>query len=256
MVESVRRALLLLETLNSFGTTSVHQLHEVSKLPKSTIVRLLATLCKEGYVAKSRLQHGYQLTSRVRSLSSGYEVGNVVIDAAQPLAIEFTQTHSWPVAIATLDNGVMISRFSTTPQSPMSPHDGRINMRLNLLTRALGRAYLAACNDDERALILRMLRQSSHPEDKGAHNVGSVNAMLNQVRKVGFAIRPAYVEPKFSSTIAAPILLNGRVVASVGMTYFRSAIPKAKATSHYGPLVVRLSKTIGERAAALDAKSA
>ena len=104
MVESVRRALLLLESLNSFGTTSVHQLHEASKLPKSTIVRLLATLCEEGYVTKSRLQHGYQLTARVKSLSCGYEVGNVVVDAGQELAIEFTRAHRWPVAIATLDN--------------------------------------------------------------------------------------------------------------------------------------------------------
>ena len=43
-VESVRRAFALLEELNRQRINSVQHLHEVTALPKSTIVRLLETL--------------------------------------------------------------------------------------------------------------------------------------------------------------------------------------------------------------------
>ena len=42
-VESVRRALALLEELNRQRINSVQHLHEATALPKSTIVRLLET---------------------------------------------------------------------------------------------------------------------------------------------------------------------------------------------------------------------
>ena len=50
-VESVRRAFALLEELNRQRINSVQHLHEVTALPKSTIVRLLDTLRLLGYVA-------------------------------------------------------------------------------------------------------------------------------------------------------------------------------------------------------------
>lgn len=71
-VESVRRAFALLEELNRQRINSVQHLHEVTALPKSTIVRLLETLRLLGYVANDPRQGGYQVTSGVRALSSGF----------------------------------------------------------------------------------------------------------------------------------------------------------------------------------------
>ena len=55
-VESVRRAFALLEELNRQRINSVQHLHEVTALPKSTIVRLLETLRLLGYVANDPRQ--------------------------------------------------------------------------------------------------------------------------------------------------------------------------------------------------------
>jgi DNA-binding IclR family transcriptional regulator len=71
-VESVRRAFALLEELNRQRINSVQHLHEVTALPKSTIVRLLETLRLLGYVGNDPRQGGYQVTSGVRTLSSGF----------------------------------------------------------------------------------------------------------------------------------------------------------------------------------------
>jgi IclR family mhp operon transcriptional activator len=39
------------------------------------------------------------------------------------------------------------------------------------------------------------------------------------------------VEPHWSNTIAAPITVNRRVLATVGMTYFTSALDRAASSS-------------------------
>jgi IclR family transcriptional regulator, mhp operon transcriptional activator len=142
-VESVRRAFALLEELNRQRINSVQHLHEVTALPKSTIVRLLETLRLLGYVANDPRQGGYQVTSGVRGLSSGFHGDPLVVEAARSWAIEFTRRHKLPIGIAVFDQDAMVVRFSTTPDSPMSPFHATVNMRLPLLTRALGRAYIA-----------------------------------------------------------------------------------------------------------------
>src|SRR6202790_4365748 len=76
-----RRALALLEELNRQRINSIQHLHEATALPKSTIVRLLETLRLLGYVANDRRQGGYQVTSGVRGLSSGFHGDPLVVEA-------------------------------------------------------------------------------------------------------------------------------------------------------------------------------
>ena len=78
-VESVRRTLALLEELNRQRINSIQHLHEATALPKSTIVRLLETLRLLGYVANDPRQGGYQVTSGVRGLSSGFHGDPLVV---------------------------------------------------------------------------------------------------------------------------------------------------------------------------------
>ena len=135
-VESVRRAFALLEELNRQRINSVQHLHGATALPRSTIVRLLETLRLLGYVANDPRQGGYQVTSGVRALSSGFHGDPLVVEAARSWAIEFTRRHKLPIGVAVFDQDAMVVRFSTTRDSPMSPFHATVNMRLPLLTRA------------------------------------------------------------------------------------------------------------------------
>jgi IclR family mhp operon transcriptional activator len=156
-VEAVRRAFALLEELNRQRINSVQHLHKATALPKSTIVRLLETLRLLGYVANDPRQGGYQVTSGVRTLSSGFHGDPLVVEAARSWAIEFTRRHKLPIGDAVLDRDAMVVRFSTTRDSPMSPFHATVNMRLPLLTRAMGRSYIAFCPAAERNYILGVL---------------------------------------------------------------------------------------------------
>ena len=243
-VESVRRTLQILETLNRHKVVSVHMVHETTALPKATIVRLLKTLCVLGYVTNDRRQGGYTLTSRVNSLSNGFHGDPLVVEAARPWGIAFTQMFHWPIAIAVLDRDEVAVRFSTIPDSPISPFHGTINMRLSLLGRALGRAYLAFCAPSERSMLLNMLAASHRPEDALAQDRRHALWLLANIRRAGFAERDPAAQPSNSNTIAMPISNGSKILATVGMTYFKSALRREELLDTYVPLIATLARNI------------
>jgi IclR family mhp operon transcriptional activator len=251
-VESVRRAFALLEELNRQRITSVQHLHEVTQLPKSTIVRHLETLCILGYVTNDPRQGGYQVTSGVRSLSTGFHGDPLVVEAARPWAVEFTRQFKLPIGIGVFDQDTMVVRYSTTLDSPISPFHATVNMKLRMLTRAMGRAYLAFCPQAERDYIVGALASSEHPEDQAARNPDDVHEILVRVQRNGFAERSPAVEPRSSNTFGVPIMLNGNVLATIGLSYFTSSMPRAKAVSSYVPPLMELATKIESSVHALD----
>jgi len=226
-VQSVQRALILLAELNRQRVTSIAELHQRTRLPKPTIVRLLETLVGEGFVVSDSRVGGYQVTSKVAALSSGFHGAPMVIAAARPWAIDLTRRLKWPLAVAVLQQHAMIVRFSTIPESPVSPFHATINMRLSLVSRALGRAYLAYCPQEERRLLVRMLSTSAHAEDRPANLAGMVRQLVRTTRARGYAERDPNVEPRNSATIAMPIMAGDLVLATLGLTYFRSAVRRS-----------------------------
>lgn len=244
VVESVRRAFALLHELNRQRVTSVHHLHQTTGLPKSTIVRLLDTLVGLGYVVNDPRQGGYQVTSLVQSLSAGFHGDPLVVEAARPWAIAFTHKFQWPVAVAVLDRDAVAVRFSTIADSPVSPFHATINKRLQLLSRALGRAYIAFCPQAERSLLLDMLATSTDPEDLLARDRDAALTLLAMIRRTGFADRSAMVQPTSSSTLAVPVTLGRKVLGTVGVTFFTSAVPKAEAVARYVPALKEMAKNI------------
>ena len=223
-VRSVERALAILQAMNRRPVSSVDYLHKTTRLPKPTLVRLLHTMVKAGYLTNDARQAGYQLTSLVTSLSCGFHGDPLVVQAGQAWAVNLTRQLKWPVGIAVFDEDAVVIRYSTVADSPMSPFHATINMRLSLFSRALGRAYLAYCGDEQLNAIVTRCANSDDPENALAKDPGALRDMIGHVRSAGYAIRDRQVEPRNSNTIAMPIMVGGEVRASIGLTYFTSAI--------------------------------
>src|SRR5215469_8562728 len=90
-VEAAARTLLLLEELNRHRVASIDRLHKATRLPKSTVARLMKSLCAMGYAANDRRQGGYAVASLVKSLSNGFHGDPLVVVAARAWAIAFTR---------------------------------------------------------------------------------------------------------------------------------------------------------------------
>lgn len=247
-IRAIERAMNVLQELNLQPFNTIAHLHARTKLPKPTLVRILKTLEEAGYVENDARQGGYQVSALVTSLSSGFHKGPLVVEAGRAWAVAITRKHKWPLAIALPDYDEMVVRFSTVPDSLISPFHSTVNRRLSMLTRGLGLAYLAFLEKEELDLIVEILQRSDDAESALSHHPKELNRLLDQIRKDGYATRSSLVEPRNSNTIAVPIISQeGRVLASLGLTYFKSAFGSdQEACVRYAPILQSAATAISE----------
>ena len=250
-VQSVVRAIELLQALNRQPVSTIDVLHRQTGFPKPSIVRLLQTLEAKGLVRHAPQPGAYYLTFGVATLSSGYHSEPRVVEAGAQLMDELTAKIKWPLALAVFDGDAVVVRYSTIPNSPLSLLHSSLNMRLSLVSRALGRAYLAFCTRDEQAMLLAAAAKTANPEDAVAQDPKAVRRMLAETRKRGYALRDPAVRP-VSNTLALPVFDQGRPVASIGLTWFASTMDAAEAARRYLAPLRELSATVAARLAALD----
>jgi IclR family mhp operon transcriptional activator len=74
--------------------------------------------------------------------------------------------------------------------------------------------------------------------------------MLQETRQRGYSMRNPVVRP-VSNTLAVPIFENGHVAASLGLTWFSSALSAKDAQKTLYPVLRTASEKIGLRLAAL-----
>lgn len=233
-IRSVERAIDLIQALNRRPLSTLHDLHCETGLPKPSIVRLLRTLEAKGLAAQSSSYGSYQLLGRVKSLSSGFHHDPLIIEAAEDIMIDFTKREGWPVSLALFDVNAMVVRACTMPLTSLALIHSSLNTRLSVVSRALGRAYLAFCTPNEQKIILEIAKNNDDPEDEVAHNQEAIARMIEQVRERGYATRDPLIQPR-SSTLAVPIRQGDRVVASLGMTWITAGMPLQKAIELYAP---------------------
>ena len=248
-IRSVMRTLEILEELNKNRVSSIRHLHLKTKLPKPTIVRALQTLLQAGYVTNDPRQAGYQVTSKVNSLSAGFHGDPLVVEVGRAQAIALTKKFTWPASIATIEKTKVVVRYSTISDSPNSPFHATVNMSLTLDKHALGLSYLAFCPKNEQEILMRAL---------GHLNMLKGNALnereillkqsLQRIHQQGFSERNPETEPRSSNTIAVPIIGENRVLGTLGLTYFRSAYNSFEATQKFVSTLQKAAKSISKNA--------
>ncbi len=233
-VRAVERTLVILEHLNQNRVSLISDLHAATGLPKPTIVRLLQTLEQTGYVSNDPRHGGYQVTSKVTSLSAGFHGDPLVVEAGRAHAAALTKHFMWPATIAILHDDAVIVRYSTIPDSPNSPFHATVNMRLTLDHHALGLAYLAFCPEEQQNMLIKVLmRREEGTSAKIAEKEALLRRKLLTVRNQGYADRDADMEPRSSNTIAMPVMNENRVLGTLGITYYRAAHRRQDAASKF-----------------------
>ncbi len=226
-IKSVEKTLRVIEAMNLRQVSKVNELADALNVPAPTVVRILETLEALGFVRQIDRRTGYCITERVTALSAGYHGLPAVFDKACLALEELTRKLLWPAALATLDRDAMVVRYSTIPRSPLSHSQSTVNKRLDLLNRAHGRAYLAYCHDLERTHLYQTLSETLTPRITAGQIARKMAPTLRKVRSRGVAIRASDLDPE-TTTLAAPIVKNERVIATIGLTVFKGARPDSQ----------------------------
>ncbi len=244
-IEPISRALQVLEALNRRRLTTIDELYQDTGLPKPTLVRLLQALIADEYVTHVSRTAGYRLAARVRALTSGYHTRDLLVDVAKPLMDRFTRQHQWPLYLATPEDMHMWVRYTSAPLSSIAPdYLAGYHYRFSLLVSAVGKAYLAFCPLAERRLLLSPLLGAPDVTDGQVRQRAEVEALLAEVKRNGYATTGSLLGDR-GRGLAVPLREGRRVIGSISMRHFRSALSEAEVVKRFlGPLQ-ELSAEIG-----------
>ncbi len=140
------------------------------KLPKSTVSRLTYTLTKLGYLHYVESVAKYRLGTAVLALGTSMLARLDIRNVARPLMEELAQFSRASVALGARDRLSVVYLECVRGHTTISLTVD-VGSRLSISRSAMGRAFLAACTEEERAPILediRALDEVSWPKTRDA----------------------------------------------------------------------------------------
>jgi IclR family mhp operon transcriptional activator len=252
-VRGLTRGLELLRALNRMpgGFASTSELARICGIHRTTTKRLLETLRAEGVVRTGARDGQYHLNDGVRQLSDGFRHDRWISQVATPLMRESVRELLWPSDLATMEAGWMIVRESTHRWSMLSQHHAMPGERMPLLHTALGRAYLAACTDDELDSILCYLDQNEEALGIDMKERANVHQTIENTRARGFAMNQGEwsSESRFSA-VGVPVFSAGQLLGAINLVFPKNAIRLEEMEARYVPKLKSLALKIGAESAA------
>ena len=171
----------------------------------------------------------------VRSLSGGFDDEAMIAHIAKPHLAALCTAIVWPIAIATPSGAAMMIRETTDMQSPLALEQYGAGIRVPMLTSAAGRAYLAYCTTAQREALLELLARSSLPEDRLVRSRSEVERILNETRTQGYAMTQRARRVSEETSLAIPVRVKDRVLATISVRYAATAVPLRTAVEQFLP---------------------
>ncbi len=231
-IRAISRGLRVLQAINRGGSISMMQICRQAEIPYPTACRVIETLIKEGMVEREPARKRYRATALVRTLSVGFQDEDGLVAVARPHIVALCNRHNWPISISTRVGHMMMVRDSTHKLTSLTLHNYSPGYTLPIIECSSGKAYLAFCDEAERAAILAGLKRLDGPAEKLAGLLLHDDTMLSNIRAKGYATqaRNAYTAvPGKTSSLAVPIVKDGQIKGSVALIFFAAAMPMARA---------------------------
>jgi IclR family mhp operon transcriptional activator len=229
-IRALDRGLQIIELIAARSSASLHELHLATGLPKATLLRILRTLADRKWVQLRANSPSYVAGPLLLPGARAPRQHNALGTVAIPVLDALSQKVVWPSDLGIRRGDTMWIIEHSRRNARFVINRNAVGRRPRFLQSALGRAYLAHCPQDERQDILRLLRQSTHPDDRRAQATRWVTTMLKQTRDQGYGERePGYWAgaDDFAndvSSIAVPLMHGERVIACLNLLWVSDAM--------------------------------
>lgn len=196
---------------------ALSSLASATGMPLSATHRLLAEMCRCGYVRQARGQGEYQLTIKLVSLGLGFLGASGVVDVAQPLLDQLAQQAGELARLAVVDGEALtfVAKAQGAPRGLR--YDPDMGLSVTLSCSAAGHAWLSTMSEEE-ALALVARQGFGKPEDFGPRAPTTVKALLTHVRaarKRGFSMIVEVFAPAMSAMSAPVTRRDGETIGVV-----------------------------------------
>jgi IclR family mhp operon transcriptional activator len=245
-IRALMRGLEALTVLNLRDGATVSEVVGEVRLPRTTVYRILETLCDAGFVYRDGTDDRYRLTLQVRNLSGGFEDEPWVTRIAKPAIDGLCDDIVWPVSIATRIDAAMMVRETTDHASPLATERYSAGFRLPLAASASGLAYLAFCPTAERDELITSLARSNKAEDRPARARDELLTRLAQIRTEGHAVTAALRAGSEETAIGIPVRIDEARLATLAIRFPAAALPLKAAAERFLPRMRHCAEQIRE----------
>jgi DNA-binding IclR family transcriptional regulator len=153
-----------IEVLRAFrpgtGLLGNGELAERTGLSRPTVTRLCQTLVDSGFLERDRSARAYRLAAPVLSLAHAMRTGSPVLAAAAPLMRAEAEKRRINVGLAVADRDEMVYLESVRSSRRVSWRNVVAGQRVPIELTSLGRAWLAAAPQAQRAALFRHFRDA------------------------------------------------------------------------------------------------
>jgi IclR family mhp operon transcriptional activator len=258
-IRALMRGLDALTILNLRDGATVSEIAHEIRLPRTTVYRILETLCLSGFVYRDSADERYRLTILVRGLSGGFDDEAWVHQIAKPAIYQLCSEIVWPVCIATLSGTKMTLREATDHATPLAIERYSAGFQLPLLTSATGRVYLANCPPAQCDALIETLARSAKEEDKPARDRTDLLRALAEIKAHGYATTTRTRRLIDEYTVSVPVPMSDRL-AVLTVRFAASALPLKTGLERFLPKLrqcaAKISTLFLEQQAEARAKSA
>lgn len=237
IIRALSRGFEVMRSLEMEGPATLHELALRTGLPKPTLMRVLLTLEKEGYVRRGIGDRLYRHNMRdIRPRGDGWKA--VLAEVAAPVLDALCNAVLWPSDLGVYEDGVIHVQETTRRLSPFLLNRDVLRADIHVLPSAMGRAVLAWSGPERRDAILSRLVNSRRGPDRPARDRGAMADLVNQTLAKGYASRmPGYYithrREADVSAIALPITFRGEAIGAVNLAWVSSALGERDFVDQY-----------------------
>lgn len=185
-VQSIDRAVSILEVLSEYKSLSLHELSEKVKLHKATTHRIVNSLVDNGFIEQIKETKQYRISLRMFELGNkrvqNIDFFNVAKSIIRQLSTEINQTVH--LVIEDEDEILYIDKYGDQTKSKMR---SKIGLKAPLYCTAVGKAILATRSDEQ----IKAYWNRINAEEKTTNTITSFDAFipeLQKIRELGYAV--------------------------------------------------------------------
>ena len=214
-VQSVDRALSILEALARHGEAGVTELAGELDVHKSTAFRLVSALENRGLVEQNSERGKYRLGMGILRLAGATTARLDPVQEARPLCKALAAETGETVNIAVLSDGAALYLDQIAGTSALQPHNW-VGQRIPLHATANGKVLLSGLDDDAVSLQAGRSLRSYTPAT--IDTIRTLLAQIATVRTQGHAVAVDELEVGLTA-VAAPLFnAHGDVIASLSVS--------------------------------------
>jgi IclR family mhp operon transcriptional activator len=220
-IQTLRSGIDTLRLLNQRESLSSGELAEELGLSRAAAYRVLKTLSMLGYVAEFQRPRGrrYRSTVLVRGLSDGFDGDVRLLAAAQPLMLESTALHGWPLALVTPVGDRCIVRFNTDHATSRVIRRFRAGGYASMLYSAAGLLCLSNLATEKQKDLLSRQHKAEPPPYGKLRSEAEVTRQLEKIREQDYATFEPIGERE--DTVAVPLRREGGLIGALTLRYMR-----------------------------------